>query len=177
MTSWWFQHRFLISRLSELIIKRPYNPLPSWCQVAVSNDGADWPSQQDAAVRLLSRQLDIDRCSQKKSNPWNSSLEYDWQYYIICLKQDSVHSCTDCMSSCLQVVETRQNSLVSVIDRIEFGGIMVEFLSNGYLRHCKDIFEEGWWNRKVLETVRQCVTQDLSRMTCYFVKIGNCLNI
>lgn len=113
----------------------------------------------------------------KKSNPWNSSLEYDWQYYIICLKQDSVHSCTDCMSSCLQVVETRQNSLVSVIDRIEFGGIMVEFLSNGYLRHCKDIFEEGWWNRKVLETVRQCVTQDLSRMTCYFVKIGNCLNI
>lgn len=34
-------------------------------------------------------------------------------------------------------------SLVSVIDRIEFGSIMVEFLSNGYLRHCKDMFEEG----------------------------------
>lgn len=88
------------------------------------------------------------------------------------------------MPSCLQAVETRQgrqySSLGSVIDRIEFGGIMGKFLSNRYLRHCKEIFKERRLSRKVLEAVRQlskCVTQDLSWMTCYFVKIGNCPNI
>lgn len=60
-----------------------------------------------------------------------------------------VSSCTDCMPSCLKVVETRQSrqylSLGSVIDCIEFGGIMgfTMFLSNRYPRHCKEIFEGG----------------------------------
>lgn len=45
------------------------------------------------------------------------------------------------MPSCLLAVESREfSSLVSAIDPIEFADIMWEFLSDRYLRHCKENF-------------------------------------
>lgn len=48
------------------------------------------------------------------------SLEYDGRCYVTCLKV-SLLRCTDCMPSCLQIVENRQSrqcsSLGPLIDR------------------------------------------------------------